>query len=83
MLIDNGNKYIHYELYSDTGKTQRWLVRNKANQHTLGTIQWYSGWRQYTFIPKADTEYNNGCLESIISFLNRLNEQKRILEATK
>uniref|UniRef100_A0A6M3LH46 Uncharacterized protein n=1 Tax=viral metagenome TaxID=1070528 RepID=A0A6M3LH46_9ZZZZ len=79
MIIDNGNKYIHYELYSDSGKTQRWLVRNKSSQFTLGYIQWFGAWRQYTFMPAEGSEFNNGCLQSIIDFLTRMNSEKRIL----
>lgn len=79
MVINNGNKYIHFELKSDTGKTQRWLVRTNY-QSCLGEICWYSGWRQYVFQPVGYTEYNNGCLQSITDFITRLNKEKRILE---
>ena len=83
MIVDVGNKYIHFELYSDSGKTQRWLCRNKSSQFTLGYIQWYGAWRQYTFMPVEGSEYNNGCLDAISSFLARLNKEKRILQYGK
>ena len=80
MIVD-GNKYIQFELMSDTGKTQHWICVNKASGSNLGNIQWYGAWRQYTFRPSAETEFNNSCLDSIIAFLNRLNKEKRIATA--
>jgi len=35
MIID-GNKYIHFELMEDTGKTQSWIVVNKTHGNNLG-----------------------------------------------
>lgn len=77
MIVD-GNKYIHFELMKDTGKTQGWLVINKNYGTNLGLISWYSGWRQYTFAPANSTEFNNTCLDIINAFLVRLNKVKRI-----
>lgn len=79
MIVDVGNKYIWFELLSDTGKTQKWMCVNKSSGFNLGTIQWYGAWRQYTFIPEYGSEYNNGCLDSISGFLTRLSKEKRIL----
>ena len=79
MIID-GNKYIHFKLLRDTGKTQVWECINKSSDFILGSIQWYGGWRQYTFIPSNGTEYNNDCLETITKFIDRLNKEKRLVE---
>jgi hypothetical protein len=78
MIID-GNKYIQFELMEDTGKTQHWIVVNKNYGTNLGQISWYSSWRQYTFQPADQTEFNNTCLITIVNFLNKLNQVKRIL----
>jgi len=82
IVIDNGNKYIHYELQKDSGKTQVWKVVNKSSGYTLAVIKWYGAWRQYVveFDQPYVTTFNNGCLESVIQFLNRLNKEKRINE---
>jgi len=74
--IDNGNKYIQFELITNTGKTQKWAVVNKSSGYTLAVIQWYGAWRQYVieFDQPYATTFNNGCLVSIIDFLNRLNK---------
>jgi hypothetical protein len=78
LIVDLGNKYIHFEKSYDTGKTQQWRVINKSSGFNLGLIAWNGGWRQYTFLPSENTEFTNGCLETIIKFLNRLNKEKRI-----
>jgi len=80
MIIDLGNKYIQFELLNDTGKTQVWSCVNKSSGKDLGTIQWYGAWRQYTYLVGRNSEYNNGCLETILKFINMLNKEKRILQ---
>ena len=77
MIID-GNKWIDFELQDDTGKAQWWLVMAKSPRAHLGDIEWYSDWRQYVFQPEPNTEYHNGCLDTISTFLTRLNKERRI-----
>ncbi len=76
MKLDMGNKYIFFELIGQTLKTQRWAVVNKSSDIELGEIRWYGAWRQYTFEPVNNSIYTNGCLQTIIDFLNRLNKEK-------
>lgn len=80
MIVD-GNKYIQFELMDAPTLTQHWNVVNKRSGSILGIILWYSGWRQYVFRPSSDTEYNNGCLDAISTFLTRLNKEKKIQSA--
>jgi len=75
----DGNQYICFKLLGDTGKTQSWAVMNKSSHRAIGHISWYGGWRQYTFQPYRNTEYNNACLDAISVFLTKLNSYKRIL----
>ena len=56
-------------------KTHRWKVSNKSGAG-LGTILWYTPWRQYTFRPYALTIFNRACLENITAFLGRLRGMK-------
>lgn len=81
LTIDNGNKYIHFILRQDTGKTQQWRVENKSSGYTLAIIKWYGAWRQYVIVfdQPFETTFNDGCLKSVIDFLGRLNKEKRIL----
>ena len=77
-MIFDGNKYIHFELTEDTGKTQSWIVVNKTSGYHLGLITWYSGWRQYVFRPDGDSEYNYSCLDTINDFIKLLNKEHRV-----
>jgi len=76
--IDLGNKYILFELIGQTSKTQRWAVINKSSDIELGELKWYGAWRQYIFEPINNSFYNNGCLRTIIDFLDRINKEKVI-----
>ena len=78
MKFDLGNKYIWFELVGDTGKTQMWAVVNKSSDIEIGEIKWHGAWRQYIFEPINNSFYNNGCLKSILTFLDRINKVKRI-----
>jgi len=77
MSID-GNKWIYFELVKDTPKTQVWDVINKASEEPLARISWYYSWRQYVISPEPQTIYNDGCLETIINFMKRLNKDHKI-----
>ena len=77
--IDTGNKYIKFLLSENKPKTQKWLVINKSSGYSIAVIQWYSSWRQYILEPMATSIYNDGCLETIITFMKRLNKEKQIV----
>ena len=74
--ICDGGKYIYFELVDEKPKTQVWDVVNKRSETPLGRISWYGPWRQYVFEPEAQTVYNDGCLNSISSFLGRLRRDR-------
>jgi hypothetical protein len=78
-VIIDGGKYIKFQLLTDDGERQRWLVCNKAKlvNQKLGVIEWYAIWMQYIFMP-GSTYFNNTCLDTISAFLSRLNKEKRI-----
>jgi len=73
------NKYIHFEKICGRGyderKTEVWDVINNKTEEPLARIEWYSHWRQYVFTPEANTVYDNGCLEAILSFVSQLNRK--------
>lgn len=50
-------------------KTRMWVVENKRTGFVLGSIAWYTGWRQYVFSPSSDTVFNPGCLEELAKFM--------------
>jgi hypothetical protein len=58
-------------------KTEIWAVLSKKRGETLGTIQWYSPWRQYTFYPFSDTIYNRACLTDVAMFITGLMDARK------
>ena len=70
-------KWLEFEVSDLKPKTVVLNVWNKTGQ-ILGSVRWYSGWRQYTFNSEPNTTFNNGCLTDIAQVLTDLNEaQKR------
>ncbi len=60
-----------------SGKTKRWLIRNKRSGAVLGSVGWYGSWRQYVFEPQshADLAFSADCLDDISGFLKRANAE--------
>lgn len=52
-------------------KTFEFLVTNKRTRATIGSITWYSQWRQYCFFPRPGTVWNRHCLIDILDFLKQ------------
>lgn len=65
-------EYIRFDKIDDTGKTTVWACVNKRFEFNLGTIRWYSGWRQYVFVPNPNTEFSAGCLLDVVTFIGQL-----------
>ena len=61
----------------EKSKTWIWFVLNKSTDYVLGTIKWYSQWRQYCFFPSADTVFNVKCLVDIQDFIQKAMAQWR------
>lgn len=53
-------------------KTQRWVIKSNSKGYQLGTIEWYSRWRQYCFYPPGDVIFNHECLQTIVDFIKKL-----------
>lgn len=65
-----GNFLITRRIDRPNHKTATWLVH--ANEGIeLGIIEW-GPWRQYNFIPSANTTFSAGCLDDIAAFLKRV-----------
>ena len=64
-------------------KTKAWAVRTKYGE-SLGTVAWYSPWRQYAFRPEALTLFEQDCLRDLAQFMeDRTNEHKaKVLRPT-
>jgi len=72
MKIDIGNRYIHAEPMKSPNSRPAYAIVNTQSDNDLGGIVWYQGWRQYVFRPNEGTEYNAGCLQSIVQFMEEL-----------
>lgn len=60
---------VFEETLSDTGKTKIWRLFNVENEHFLGEIRWYGGFRKYVFYPSNDSLYAPSCLREITEFI--------------
>jgi len=69
-----GNPYIYFELVGRKPKTEIWDVINKSSEEPLARIEWYPAWRQYVMMPEPNTVFNDGCLKTIVAFLQRLRQ---------
>lgn len=65
-------EYLKFVEVEGTGKTRRVEVRSGFSSVTLGTIAWYSRWRQYTFWPERNTTFNRTCMEEISERLSKM-----------
>ena len=66
-------KHIKFKKCHDTGKTSRWACYNNSDAMPyLGSVQWYSSWRQYCFLPADETVFSGGCLDDITTFMKEL-----------
>ncbi len=58
-------------------KTEVWFVLSKSQGALLGTIKWWSGWRQYCFFPEQNTLFNPGCMADISTKIKELMEERK------
>lgn len=76
-------KWIRFEEVSDkhpSRKTRTFCCYNKSNV-LLGTVQWDSGWRGYTFVTFTEAynelKFSKSCLDDISSFIGQLVEDEK------
>ena len=52
------------------------IVSRSGNR--LGTIKWYSGWREYCLFPEpfSETVWSAGCLADLMDFMAKLKKEK-------
>lgn len=71
-------QYMQFREDSIPGrKTQVWDVESSADTY-LGTILWRTAWRRYVFEPADRTVFDSACLGEIVSFIDRLMEERRM-----
>ena len=70
-------KYIYFEVIEEKPKTKVWSIFNKTNLSQLGIIKWFGGWRQYCFFPESETVWSMGCLQDVIAFMTKEEENRK------
>lgn len=77
LLCDIG-KYLIAEMVERKPKTCVWNICSKSTSFKLGTVAWYSPWRQYCFfVERAEDIFNATCLQDITAFLEVVNRKQR------
>lgn len=69
--------YLSFKIIEQKPKTLVYQVINKQYNLVLGYIKWYGAWRQYCFFPLSDTLYHVGCLEELINFIEKINNDHK------
>lgn len=66
--------------FKDLGKIEGGVTRRyevNSNGDILGYVLWRSGWRRYTYQPKADTVYDFSCLTTIAEFVRLCTDERK------
>ena len=63
-------KWVKFIEVSDSGKTKVWELYNTENEHFLGVVKWYGGFRKYVFCPANDSMYAPSCLREVARFID-------------
>jgi hypothetical protein len=79
--------YLVFDKMPSTGKTEIYGVCNRRYGCRLGTIRWWSAWRQYCFFPENDDlVFSAGCMREIADYVERLTGERAlalVLERTR
>jgi hypothetical protein len=79
--IERETEFLEFIVAGQRPRTFIWEVRSRSG-NCLGTVAWYSAWRQYVFYPDPETLYNHQCLDEIRRFVVDMTDlQKRRREA--
>jgi hypothetical protein len=86
MAIIKETKYLMFESTQFRGRKTKVIdICNKSSGHPLGTIEWYSSWKQYCFMPSTEIEtvWNNTCLQDVMDVISELMNERRIHQIMK
>jgi len=62
--------YIKFEPIAGTEKA--YLIKNLKGGQLLGSVEWYSPWRQWIFASLEDSVWSDSCLEEVQVFMRGL-----------
>lgn len=83
--MSDRKKYLKFEEREPPStKTRLVAVVSRSSGIELGTISWYSSWRQYAFHPAAGTIFNPDCMDEISERVRAMTaEHRRHLQEKK
>lgn len=66
-------EYLDFELMPRRSgrRTDTWRVSSAQHGSFLGTVGWYTPWRQYAFVPASGTRWTAGCMAAVNEFIER------------
>ena len=70
-------KYMVARLLETRPKTAVYGIFSKDSEERLGTVKWFSPWRQYCFFCADVTVFSLGCLQGLEKFLADLKEARK------
>lgn len=76
-LRSEKSNFLIFILTELSGKTVVYKVFTRSDNSLLGTIKWYSSWRQYCFFPLKHYVWNSVCLFDLYKFLCELKESRK------
>jgi len=76
-MNEHNTKWLTFNrIYIPNRITQTWQVVSKRGV-LLGTIKWFSHWRQYAFFPHEGSLFNSECLNDIKDFIDGLMKRRK------
>lgn len=70
--------YLTFQDMTPEGRVTRIIeVISVRGGDLLGTIRWYGPWRQYVFRPEPACVFNVGCLTTIITNVQVMNDLRK------
>ena len=66
--------YRHIRFEEIQGVT---VCRSNHGGAVLGRVEWMARWREYEFIPEADTAYTVECLRDLADFVGKMNAARK------
>lgn len=76
--------HLKFEIIEKKPKTKVYSIISIYDEklgisRSLGTIYWYSSWRQYVFEPSSSfaTIWSDDCLKELYEFLKKLKEERK------
>jgi len=55
------------------------VCRSNHGGAVLGRVEWMARWKEYEFIPEADTAYTVECLRDLAEFVGKMNAARKAL----